>query len=162
MIEVNITDDMLIKARKLAAELGVLNNSIMSGESNVYGFLGELITLKHFPNSVHKNTYNSDIILSGLDGNEYTVDVKSKKCSSKPLPHYECSVAEYNTRQDCDIYLFTRVMNNCSRGWILGWMPKDEFYLHASHLIKGDYDPSNNFRVRANCFNIPISSLYKL
>jgi hypothetical protein len=48
MLEVQITDDMLLAARAKATEMGRLNNSILRGGGSVAGFLGEQIALKVF------------------------------------------------------------------------------------------------------------------
>ena len=40
MIEVKITKTMLTRAKKKAKEMGVIKNSILSGEGNLAGFLG--------------------------------------------------------------------------------------------------------------------------
>ena len=45
MIKVNITDDMLLKAREKAVEMGRLHNSILGGSGNMSGFIGEQIAL---------------------------------------------------------------------------------------------------------------------
>ena len=34
-----------------------------------------------------------------------------------------------------------------------------EYFEHASYIAKGDYDTSNSFTAKANCYNMPISSL---
>ena len=71
------------------------------------------------------NTYDYDIIKDDI-----TYDVKTKRCTSKPKDYYECSVAALNTKQECDIYVFTRILpkkwsdNNYSEGWLLGYMDK--------------------------------------
>jgi hypothetical protein len=46
-----------------------------------------------------------------------------------------------------------------SKGWILGWMDKDEYLNRATFMVEGEIDPSNNFKVRADCYNLPISEL---
>ena len=40
MIEVELTPDMLSRAKKKAKEMGQLRNSITKGDGNVAGFLG--------------------------------------------------------------------------------------------------------------------------
>jgi hypothetical protein len=39
---------------------------------------------------------------------------------------------------------------------------KDEYYKNAVALKKGEIDPSNNFTVKADCYNIKISDLQQL
>lgn len=154
MIEVVITDDMLVKARSLAVELGQLNNSITRGSGNLTGFLGELVA-----NTVLKgelqNTYDYDIMLPSGS----TVDVKTKLTSAVPLPTYQCSVAQYNTKQKCDYYAFVRVKNDYSVGWYLGFYEKEQFFKDAVLMKKGDVDGDNGYVVKSTCYNLPINKL---
>lgn len=154
MIEVKITDDMLIKARDKSVEMGRLNNSITKGYGNLAGFIGEEIA-SYVLGAEQSNTYDYDLVMP----NGAKIDVKTKRTSVKPMLHYECSVAEMNTKQECDYYAFVRVMNDMSVGWFLGVYPKGEFFDDAVFLQKGQLDPSNGYTVKASCYNLPISSL---
>ena len=159
MIEVKVTDYMRVKARSMAKDLGKLKNSITKGEGNVAGFIGELIALKYL-GGVKANTYDFDIVSGGK-----TYDVKTKRCTSPPKPHYDCSVAAFNTKQRCDIYLFVRVQFEGDRpvkAWVLGQKDKAEYFKQARKLKKGDVDPSNNFKVKADCYNLSINKLETL
>jgi len=156
MIEVEITDDMLIKARAKSVEMGKLHNSILRGRGNMSGFIGEQIGL-HILGGKWDNTFDYDLIV-----NDKKVDVKTKQTSVKPLPHYECSIAKLSTKQKCDAYAFVRVLNDFSKGWFLGVLTKDKYYDKATFLRKGDVDPSNNYTVKADCYNVRIDELGKL
>lgn len=154
MIEVPISDKMFIKAREKAIEMGKLNNSIQNGGGSLGGFIGEFIAQKVLGGRV-KNTYEYDLRLK--DGS--TVDVKTKMTSVEPLPHYDCSIANYNTKQDCDYYAFVRVLNNYEKGWFLGWIKKEEYFNKARELKKGDRDGDNGFLVKSDCWNLRIDEL---
>ena len=154
MKEITISLEMLDAARQKAKELGKLNNSILKGKGNLAGFLGEQIALS-FLGGEWQNTYEYDILLS--DGEK--VDVKTKQTSVTPLPEYDCSVAKYNTKQLCDSYAFVRVRNDFTVGWYLGKINKEDFLQKAVFMKKGDVDPSNNYRVRADCYNLKINAL---
>lgn len=154
MIEVALSDDMLLKARKKATEMGLLHNSIIRGGGSVAGFLGEQIVLSVFGGR-WDNSFDFDIVLD--DGR--TVEVKTKQTSAVPKPHYSCSISNYNTRQKCDIYAFTRVMKDFSKGWFLGFMTKEEYFDKAKFMKKGQVDPDNGFEVRADCYNLAIEEL---
>lgn len=159
MIEVQITPDMVEKAQQQAAEMGALRNSIRHGEGNLVGFVGELVAQKVLGGMLD-NTYDHDLL---LDDFITTVDVKTKETTVAPKPHYECSVAAYNTTQKCDYYCFVRVKNDLSVGWYLGTYAKDKYFKDAHKLHQGEIDPSNNFTVKADCYNLPISQLlYKI
>jgi hypothetical protein len=148
MIEVEITEGMKKKAWAKSREMGVIKNSIMSGDGNIAGFLGEEV---------------ANIIIKGEVNNTYDYDIITKSGTSPPKPFYDCSVANFNTKQKCDRYAFVRVENKNNRwgrAWVLGWLEHDDYYKKARKLTKGQIDPSNNFVVRSDCYNVSISELH--
>ena len=156
MLQVEITHEMKVRAYRKALEMGEIRNSITKGEGNIAGFLGEEIANAILGGTI-ENTKDYDLIHEGL-----RYDVKTKRCTSKPKSHYECSIAAYNTRQKCDRYLFVRIewiKGKVKRAWILGWMDKNEYFTRAKKLTKGEVDPSNNFIVKADCYNLAIEEL---
>ena len=153
MIEVKITDEMLIKAREKAVEMGQLHNSILRGRGNMSGFIGEQVALSILGGE-WENTYDYDMKVDNV-----RVDVKTKQTSVKPKPYYECSIAKFNTKQDCDAYAFVRVLNDFSVAWFLGVLTKKDYFDKATFLQKGDVDPSNNYTVKADCYNVRIDDL---
>ena len=154
MIEVTITDEMLLAARAKAVEMGKIHNSILKGGGNVAGFLGEQVAISVLGGDWN-NTYDYDFTTEAGK----RVEVKTKQTSVKPLPHYECSIAKFNTKQDCDAYAFVRVLNDFSIGWFLGVLTKETYFDKANFLKKGDVDPSNNYTVKADCYNVRIDQL---
>ena len=154
MIEVKITGFHIESAKTLAEDLGQLKNSITSGDGNLSGFIGEVVT-SEITGSSHSNTYDYDLILpSGK-----TVDVKTKRTNYAPREYYDCSVAAFNTKQKCDHYAFVRVKNDLSIAWILGFYEKATYFQDAKFHKKGDYDPDNRFTFKADCYNMKISNL---
>jgi len=153
MIEINITDAMRKSSHKKAKEMGVLYKSITHGKGNVFGFLGEEIVRKVLGGEEH-NTRDYDLVV-----NNKTIDVKTKKTSVTPKTNYECSVADVTRKQNCDYFAFVRVLNDQSVGWFLGLKERDEYFNEAVYLTKGEHDPSNNYFVKADCYNLPISAL---
>ena len=154
MQEIEITLDMIDKARVKAKDMGRLNNSILKGRGSLAGFIGEQIAL-HCLGGAWEITYEYDLILP--DGSK--VDVKTKQTSVTPLPEYDCSVANFNTKQECDMYAFVRVKGDLTVGWYLGSVTKEEYFKKARFMKKGDIDPSNNYKVRADCYNLTIKEL---
>lgn len=156
MIEVKITDEMKKGAYNKALEMGELRNSITKGQGNIAGFLGEFVANSIICGSV-SNTFDYDIT-DGL----IKYDVKTKRCTSKPRDFYECSVASFNIKQKCDRYVFVRLefkKNEWTRAWMLGWMGKQDYFKKSKQLKKGDIDTSNNFKVKADCYNLKIKDL---
>lgn len=160
MIQTTITNDILNEARNKSKEMGVLRNSITRGGGNVYGFAGELVACRYLQDAVVRNTHDYDLVMP-KEKSWFKIDVKTKKVTSAPKDAYLCSVADYNTKQECDAYLFTRVKDDFSYAWLLGWMLKHEFYKKAKLYKEGEIDPGGNgkWRFRADCFNIEISKL---
>lgn len=155
MIEVKITEEMIAKAKEQAIAMGELRNSIRKGEGNLVGFIGEQVAQKVLGGFID-NTYDHDLM---MDDFMTAVDVKTKETKCAPLPHYSCSVANYNATQKCDYYCFVRVKKDLSVGWYLGVYPKESYVKDAIFLRTGDFDPDNNFTVKADCYNMPISKL---
>ena len=159
MIEVKITEEMKKSAWAKSREMGVIKNSIMKGDGNIAGFLGEEVANVVIGGTIN-NTYDYDLVAQ--DGTKY--DVKTKRCTSPPKPYYDCSVANFNTKQKCDRYVFVRIENKNKRwgkAWVLGWLTHDDYFKKARKLTKGQKDPSNGFVVRADCHNVAISELNK-
>ena len=157
MIEIEITQQMKKRAWRKAREMGKLNNSITKGEGNIAGFLGEEVA-NQIINGTISNTYDYDIISYG----KVKWDVKTKRCTSKPKDYYECSVAAYNTKQHCNHYVFVRIEyinGKWGRAWFLGAYNKSDYFQDAKLLKKGQIDPDNGFRVKADCYNLPINKL---
>ena len=156
MKEVIVSDKMFLAARKKSIELGKLKNSILNGNGNLTGFIGEFISHQIIGGSL-VNEYDYDLIYKDIK-----IDIKTKLTTVKPLSKYDCSIAKFNTKQNCDVYVFTRVLKNYQKGWVLGWLPKQEYFDEAIFLKKGDIDKSNNFKVKADCYNVKIFQLYDI
>ena len=154
MIEIDITKDMIEQCKAKAQDIGRLKNSITKGQGNLAGIVGEYVTHQHLKDSEWQNTYDYDLI-----ENNKKIDVKTKRCSSKPRDNYDCSVAETSLHQGPDEYIFVRILNDLSKAWILGRMGRDAFFKKAKHMKKGQVDKSNNFTVHANCYNLQIKEL---
>ncbi len=153
MIEVQITEDHLLSAKRKASSVGILQGSITGGMSNVVGALGEVIVAELL-GAKEVNSKDYDLI----DGN-IRIDVKTKRCNTKPLRHYDCSVAAHGTKQDCDSYVFVRILTSLKIAWVLGKIDKDIFYNKATRYKRGDFDPANGFVFKADCYNLPVSEL---
>jgi len=153
MKHIKILKEDIELARKMSDNMGVLNNSITKGQGNIIGFLGEIIVAQYLDITLN-NTYDYDLIY-----NDKKIDVKSKKVSSPPRDYYECSVAALNTKQKCDLYVFTRIKNDLSEGWILGCLEKEKYLTASTFLKKGSIDPDNNWKVSTDCYNLPINKL---
>ena len=148
-----ISKNALQRVRARAAKLPLLNNSIRKGAGSLVAYIGEEV-VKNVLNGKIEDTYDYDIVYQNIK-----VDVKTKERTVAPKSHYECSVADFNTQQDCDEYAFVSVLNTLEEAWYLGKISKPDFYKKAAFHRKGEIDPANNFTFQADCYNIPISEL---
>lgn len=153
MIQVAITEDMVSSAKERAEKPTVIRSSIPGG-GLLEGFLGEEVANTVLQGAII-NTYDYDIV---LDAGE-TVDVKTKRVTSTPLASYSCSVMSMGFNQKCDYYAFVRILKNLKAAWYLGSIKRDDFFNRATFHKQGEYDPTNDYTFRANCYNIPIESL---
>ena len=153
MRHINITSEDITKANILAEEMGQLKNSITKGQGNIHGFLGEIIVSKFLGVEI-SNTYDYDMVF-----NNTKIDVKTKRVTTPPKDYYECSVADLNTKQKCDVYVFTRILKDMTTGWILGYLNKEDYFKKSTFLKKGEIDPSNNWKVSTDCYNLSINKL---
>ena len=157
IVEMGITTSILTAAHKKATAMGTRRNSITRGQGNLAGFVGEHIALKYLTGSIQAgldNSYDYDIIYE-----ELKIDVKTKRTGYQPLTHYDCSISDHNTKQDCDVYLFTRVKNDYSVCWLLGWLDKQEYFDLADFKEKGTVDVANGWQVASDCWNVSIEDL---
>jgi hypothetical protein len=158
IIEVLISDEIIMKAQAKSKELGLLNNSIREGDGNLIGFIGEFLVADYFGGEV-SNTYDYDLIIK-----EKRIDVKTKETTVLPKNHYFCTVADYNTKQKCDSYYFVRVTKDLKIGYLLGGLTKEAFYRKAQFYRKNSLDPTSNqgWRFTADCHNVYICELVQM
>ena len=74
MRKLKATKDEIKKAADMAADMGVLNNSLTKGDGSQAGFLAEIVVARHI-GATQANTYDYDLIMP--DGR--TIDVKVKE-----------------------------------------------------------------------------------
>ena len=159
MKKFRISEEALKEAKSRADTLPLLNNSIRKGKGAIVAYLGEAVAAKFLLGKI-EDTYDYDVVY----GDGIKVDVKTKERTVPPMPNYNCTVADFNTKQECDEYAFVSVLNDHSAAWYLGKISKEDFYRAAKFYKEGELDPDSppnrDFFFKADCYNIPISKLY--
>lgn len=138
-----------------------LNNSITEGDGTLAGYLGEELVRDYY-NFLASDTDPEVFHYDALDPKHLgKIDIKTKRCTSEPKLDYNCSIAATGANQQCDYYVFVRILNDLSQAWILGFIPKHEFFGKALFFRRGQKDPVSNrgWRFKWDCFNLPISDL---
>ena len=158
MRKFKISEEALKAAKARAEALPLLNNSIRKGRGATVAYIGEAV-VKRVLNGEIEDTYDYDVMY----GDSIKVDVKTKERTVPPRENYNCTVADFNTKQKCDEYAFVSVLNDHSTAWYLGKISKEDFYKEAKFYEEGELDPdsppSKDFYFKADCYNIPISKL---
>lgn len=172
MKQIHFNKQMINQAVKKAKQLGEINNSITKGAGNVAGYLSEIALCKHLGCknvSCDPGDYKYDF---DLLKNDKKIEVKTKRRTVDPQPHYEVSIAESSKHQQTDFYAFMSITFSKKFGfgkdvkyycptslWLCGFMQSDKYFSYARYLKKGQVDGSNGFTVKANMFNLPIEKL---
>ena len=158
MIEIKITAEQIERAENLYP-FDNLKDSIMKGSSDIYGALGEIIVYDHFKkvgNNVDYNgNYDYDMVI-----NSKKIEVKTKKVARLNTEFVLASVSAHNTRQECDFYFFCQVSSDKSKGWLLGYKSKFDFFEQSFYRKKGDID-EDGFVFKGDCYNLKIKDLNK-
>lgn len=151
-----ITDTILKEAEKWSDFYSNALSINQDPESKLAGTLGEIIFQRLYPQAerISKEDREADFILE-----EARIDVKCKKRNFKPLPHYEVSILDYQKDFDVDFYYFFSYDAKEGILYQLGYISKDDFFKIARFMKKGDIDPSNNYEVKKDCWNIKINQL---
>jgi hypothetical protein len=140
VIEVNITKEMIKSAQDRADKFSFNRKELSKFGSEksrtIFGYLGEEIIKDFLGIKTIADSYNYDMEYKG-----YKLEIKTISCKFKPLPHYLCTVNSHNIngihKQDADYYIFTRIINDQSKAWILGYMKCKEFFEKGSFVKMG-------------------------
>ena len=157
MISLEIPKDIVEDIKSKPDPIGELPNSILEGEGNIYNAVAVqvferclgLTAITSKPNRYHYN----------LEHDGRKIELKVKVVNSEPRSYYETSIADSNTNQKCDDYLFGRVKTDFSKIWILGSLPRDEYFKRARFRKVGDVDPSNGQIAKQSCHQVRIDEL---
>jgi hypothetical protein len=146
------------EAKALSKPLEGLRNSITAGQGSLAGCLGEVCLRDYLRASGTQVEIVGDYQFDLLVDSKYTIEVKTKRCTSEPKPHYEGSVALFNDRQSTKYYAFTRVDTERQLCYLMGYITKKRFFRVARKMAQGDQDSNlvngEPFQIRADCWNI--------
>lgn len=138
-----------------------LRNSITKGQGSLASLICE-VCLRDFYDlefSPDEEKHDYDLMHPTRFGK---IDNKTKIRTVAPKPEYLGTVAAYNTKQRCDFYCFTSILKDFSQMWIVGFMPKADFGVHAVFNKKGEIDPTSDrgWRFKADCWNMPYGDMW--
>lgn len=127
----------------------------------IVGYIGEQMVQQYLGIEDLDDQFNFDLTYQGK-----RLEVKTISCKFKPYPHYLCTVNSHDLKgvhkQEADYYVFLRILNNQSKGWILGCMPCMEFFDKGKFIEKGSEVVKGVQFVKANATVLPINQLYPI
>ena len=125
------------------------------------GYIGEKIIMDYL--GINKNHDDYDFDLISKKGKK--LEVKTISCKFKPKKHYWCTVNSFDLnathKQKADYYIFLRILNDYSKGWILGWIECADFFKKGKFISKNTDFGEFKF-TKANATILPISLLNPL
>lgn len=166
MQEILITSEMRSIAHQKTKHLHFNENRGLSkfgSEKNrtIVGYIGEQMVMDFLKIKSLDDQYNFDLIYLGK-----RLEVKTISCKFKPYPHYLCTVNSHNLngihKQSADYYVFLRILNDQSKGWILGYIPCAEFFEKGKFIEKGSQVVKGVQFVKANATVLPINQLHSV
>lgn len=149
----------------IAAEKQKTLNSrtLMGGEGNAAGFAGQKLLHNFAPSLIDHSETEIDWDFLPPSGSP-TIDVKSKGNNKyAPALHYDCSVPCYQVEgQDCQIYVFTRIVPGFGGGWLLGFIEKTRFIKEATLRAAGSAYNNAGRKTRGNHLVLLIERLFPM
>lgn len=157
-IEVDVCDRVKEQAQEAARRIGQLEDSILKGEGNLASCIGKIVVAEYLETECHLESQSYTLMYGGRRS-----AVKTTQSQGCPDTSFEAKVPMKNAKnQGCEIYIFTRVSYDYKKAWILGWYPKERFLEDAEKVLAGDFDASNRWTAKADCYSIDISELAPL
>lgn len=162
MREILISPLMLEKAKHKLTTINTRENLGLSKFGSEYdriliGYIGEQIIMNYLNIETDSDTFDFDLLYNGKK-----LEVKTISCKFKPLPHYWCTVNSHDLngvhKQTADYYIFLRILNDKSKGWILGGMTCKNFFEKGKFVPKGTDFGKFKF-YKANATILPINQL---
>lgn len=136
-IEVKITPEMIEEAEERnktkKAIYGTLKTRrTKSTRARMTGFIGEVAAKKVFQKLSYSDENDVDLVSKD---NKITFDVKSNGGNTNPQLTHCATIYEKN--YPCGVYIFAKVLNDFSKLWITGFIPKQELVEKVKLVPKG-------------------------
>jgi len=162
MIEVKISKETILHAeRKLMSvekQSSILSKFGSEKNRIKVGYIGEKIVMDYLNLNKDMDDYEFDL----LSNKGKKLEVKTITCKFKPKLHYWCTVNSHDLKgvhkQKADYYIFLRILNDFSKGWILGWISCKDFFQKGTFVKKGKDFEKFQF-VKANATILEIKQL---
>ena len=155
IFEINITEGVLSNAKKRAKSFKSNSQTIERKlDTKIAGFVAEEIFVDNFGGELVADSNFFHDVETDIGG----IDIKTKRCKSKPLINYDCSVTSYQLQKaQCDFFLFCRCNYDFTKLWICGIISTKKFREKSEFIPKGTRD--GGFVCNTDMFNMKIQDL---
>ena len=139
IVQIPVTPAMIDYANAFAHHGDMNRHSMMHGERNIEGVLGELGAYKYLPMLNYEPTTFHDLNLGDL-----TIDVKNKHMKNPSASiqlNHRCTIYGYESEKKCRIYLFTSTNHNHSIVYLKGYMLKQDLVTRDNFIPAGTAEP---------------------
>lgn len=154
MIQIDTGPEGIELAKRRRAQMPESSkDSILKGEGTLAGVVAEIYSAKYFDAGLGES-FQFDIQKSGRLG-----EVKTHRRNVIPRAHYMVRVCKKNDRQQCHTYIFCSILFDLSRLWIVGLMPREEFFQTAQEIEVGTKQ-DDGFIAKESCWQLRIAELY--
>ena len=137
MIEINITQDQIERAKKISNPTLKFNQNKIGNRAYLTGAVGEIVVGDYL--GVTPHIYNSpdDVYDYDINYKGAKIEVKTKLINKPPKPFYDCTIFGYSKKQKCDQYWFVDIIKDMTHAYIMGCISKDEFFRNAEFCKAG-------------------------
>lgn len=155
-IEIDVTSSQVMRAEKLY-DFNMLRNSITSGDSQIYGAIGEVVVMDYLIASGVPTEYigckDYDLMCDCV-----SIDVKTIRVNKPPRDTFNANISAHNTWQNTFMYLWVFVSEDKSTAWLVGWLDKKTFFEEAKLNKEGDED-GGGWKFKSDTYSMKLSSL---
>jgi len=178
IIEYTPSQNAQNRARQMAAALAELcqdkhgtphlPKSITDGKSTPHGMLMEVGFDEYYGPEIWRHSVGNEIYdFDRVHPILKTIDIKAKVCTSRPKLNFLGSVADTRISgqmPNCDWFFHGRVLEDFSKIYICGVIPKDLFTRFSFYGYKGEREEPNNpynlFCFTENCWNVKYGRMF--
>lgn len=155
-IEIDVTSSQVMRAEKLY-DFNMLRNSITSGDSQIYGAIGEVVVMDYLIASGVPTEYigckDYDLMCDCV-----SIDVKTIRVNKPPRDTFNANISAHNTWQNTFMYLWVFVSEDKATAWLVGWLDKKTFFEEAKLNKEGDED-GGGWKFKSDTYSMKLSSL---
>jgi hypothetical protein len=159
MHEFIITDDQRKRAFEISFPDQVFNQNKTGERAGMVGALGEIIVSDYL--GVKPHAYKKDdgsVYDFDIDLFDIKLEVKTMNVYKAPTLDSDCCLTDYYD-QKCDVYVFTAILNDQSKGWIEGWIRKKDFNKTEKFIPAGTVRERDGFTYKWNNHIVHVKDL---